>query len=300
MMMTWPLVCLALVMWAAPARADDGDKEPPCAAPLPTIEAVGQCLGASLADGGPWSILATTPSARLVRVGNEPGAAVYVVAMRAGGWAAVTEVASGRRHAELRAGAASETSLGAHVVARFDVHTDDERRDEAGARATTRVAGERSIFCVVDGRCVSVMTACQAARTTDSGATREQRGRWLARAQLGADGRVSTTTPTADDPARLCERPSASQRLWSEPPAAADRPRWTAPRACTVSAERAHFVDAQTLTPLRAYVVKGDRVEVTPRVARDPRYVVARFRGPTKLTVGLLEVARLDCKAASP
>lgn len=317
MMMTrlvW-LAALPLVLAATPARADE--PELPCAAPLPTVEAVGQCLGAALLNGGPWSILATTPSARLVRAGNAQGPTVYVVAKRADGWAAVAEVeyeqGHGHRHAELSAGTASETTVGTHVVARFDVYVDGEITRGASlpgkddATETTTVESERSIFCVIGGRCVTVMTGCQALRTVDEAdfaKVKEQHGHLRGRAQLGADGVVTVMTSARQDKAGLCQLderpPPLTQRLWSEPPAAADTPRWTAPRVCTVIAERAHFVDAEQRAPARAYVVKGDRVEVTPRAEANRNYVVARFRGPTKLTIGLLEAKSLDCKATPP
>ncbi len=291
-------VLAVLAAAASPARA--GEREPPCGAPLPTVDAVGQCLGASVRNPGPWSVLATTPSARLVRAGNPLGPTVFVVAMRGSGWAAVAEVESepgqGPRRAELRAGAAAETSIGAHVVTRFDVHVDDERD------AAVELAGERSILCVIDGRCLDVTTDCQATRTTgkDSRSVGQAQGRVSGRAQLGADGLVTLTALTVDDPARLCARSPAAQRLWSEPPAAADRPRWTAPRACTVVAARAYFRDPLALTPLRAYVLAGDRVEVSDRGDGDPSYVVARYQGAKKLTIGVLDAKSLDCAAPKP
>ena len=308
------LLALSLVLRATPSGADDD--ELPCAAPLPTVEAVGQCLGASVFNGGPWSILATTPSARLVRAGNERGPTVFVVALRAGGWAAVDEVeyeqGNSQRHGELRAGTASETTVGAHVVARFDVHVDDEivgnaqLRGDPDARKTTTIARERSVFCVIGGRCVSVMTSCQAALTVENAdyeTVKQQHGRFTGRVQLGADGVVTLATVKLQDKAQLCDladEAKSPQRLWSEPPAPADTPRWTAPRLCTVTAARAHFVDAMDATALRAYVVKGDRVEVTPRAESDRDYVVARYHGTKTLTVGLLEAKSLDCKTTSP
>jgi hypothetical protein len=251
-----------------------------------------------------------------VRAGNELGPTVYVVAKRAGGWAAVDEVeyeqGQAQRHGELHAGTASETTIGAHVVARFDVHVDDEIvgngevRGDPDARATTTIARERSVFCVIGGRCVTVLTSCRAALTVenhDYETIKEQHGRFTGSAQLTADGAVTLTAIKLQDRAQLCdltEAPKSPQRLWSEPPALADTPRWTPPRVCTVTAVRAHFVDANDHTPLRAYVVKGDRVEVTPRADEDRRYVVARYRGPKTLTIGLLEDKSLDCKTTPP
>ncbi|HEX4457853.1 MAG TPA: hypothetical protein VIA18_07770, partial [Polyangia bacterium] len=210
------------------------------------------------------------------------------------------------------AGTASETTVGAHVVARFDVHVDDEIvgnaevRGDPDAMETRTIARERSIFCVIGGRCVSVMRSCQATLTvanSDYKTLKEQHGRFTGRAQLGADGIVTLTNVQRHDKAQLCDvgdETKSSQRLWSEPPAPADTPRWTPPRACTVTAARAHFVDGKDLTPLRAYVVKGDRVEVTPRAEEDRDYVVARYRGAKTLTIGLVEAKSLDCKTTSP
>ncbi|HEX5747477.1 MAG TPA: hypothetical protein VFZ09_14625 [Archangium sp.] len=68
-----------------------------------------------------------------------------------------------------------------------------------------------------------------------------------------------------------------------------------APSTCKVKADRANFFDSQSAaTPRKAYVVAGDTVEVF-LPGSEPRRVPARFKGPRKSTVGLLERAQLDC-----
>ena len=291
------LTIVACVLVAARANGN----EPPCSAPLPTVDAIGQCLGASLRNPGPWSVLATTPSARLVRAGNPQGPEVFVVARRGSGWAAVAAVNFEHGHAEVRAGTASETSIGAQVVARFEVHGEDAvdtrvARDP-DALDTVAVASERSIFCVIGGRCLIVTTDCQATHTITKRerTITDEKGQFAGHVQLGADGVVTLTTEALHDPARLCERPAATQRLWTEP--AADAPRWTPLRVCTVVAPRAYFRDPLALTPLRACVLKGDRVEVSARGDEDANYVVARYQGAQKLTIGVLEAKSLACAA---
>jgi hypothetical protein len=65
--------------------------------------------------------------------------------------------------------------------------------------------------------------------------------------------------------------------------------------ARTVAADKAHFLDVRELTPLHAYVQKGDRVEVTRPDWDNARYLVARYQGAKKMTVGLLDGRGLSC-----
>jgi hypothetical protein len=70
------------------------------------------------------------------------------------------------------------------------------------------------------------------------------------------------------------------------------------PEICTVVAERSHFHVVDHLDPERrpAYVIRGDRVEIAPaRHESGGGWVLARFVGPTRTTVGLLAQDDLDC-----
>jgi hypothetical protein len=74
------------------------------------------------------------------------------------------------------------------------------------------------------------------------------------------------------------------------------------PRTCTVAVDRAHFyvATASPEQPSAAYVVKGDRVDVLPSQSGDSykTFFIARFRSPSKTTIGMLRIADLACPSA--
>lgn len=74
---------------------------------------------------------------------------------------------------------------------------------------------------------------------------------------------------------------------------------FTPPRSCAITAARAYFHTPGPLPPLRgrAYVVAGDPVEVMPvDQTGENGWVLARFKGPKRATVGLLRETDLACK----
>lgn len=75
------------------------------------------------------------------------------------------------------------------------------------------------------------------------------------------------------------------------------------PEVCTVAAERSHFHVVDTLDRGRrpAYVIRDDRVEVTPaRHTGDQQWVLGRFVGPQITTIGLVARDDLECPSAGP
>jgi hypothetical protein len=69
--------------------------------------------------------------------------------------------------------------------------------------------------------------------------------------------------------------------------------------SCKVKAARAHFHD-DTGEKLPAYVQKGDAVDVVPAPSNLGPFVLARFMGPKKWTLGLLKKKELACTSALP
>lgn len=75
------------------------------------------------------------------------------------------------------------------------------------------------------------------------------------------------------------------------------------PEVCTVAVERSHFHVVDTLDSgrRRAYVIRDDRVEVTPaRHTGDQEWVLGRFVGPQTTTIGLVARDDLECPTARP
>lgn len=67
---------------------------------------------------------------------------------------------------------------------------------------------------------------------------------------------------------------------------------------CTVTAERSHFYVVETGAPAqrRAYVIRGDRLEVLPvRHELQGDWVLARFTGPRISTIGLFSGNDVEC-----
>jgi hypothetical protein len=77
------------------------------------------------------------------------------------------------------------------------------------------------------------------------------------------------------------------------------RDEYTPPVTCRVSAAKAFFHVVMPDTPpeqRKAYLLEGDAVEVVPAQHEGGRdYVLARFKGPQAVTVGLFEKKALTC-----
>jgi hypothetical protein len=70
------------------------------------------------------------------------------------------------------------------------------------------------------------------------------------------------------------------------------------PIICTVASPKAYFYVVQQNPPTRrkAYVIKGDRLEVVPAgYEGGNNWYLARFKGPKAVTVGLLIESDLNC-----
>jgi hypothetical protein len=73
---------------------------------------------------------------------------------------------------------------------------------------------------------------------------------------------------------------------------------YTSVERCRVSDAKAHFYAVRRTPPLKrkAYVIQGDQVEVVPACFEGgDAWVLARFKGPKAITVGLLQKNALDC-----
>src|SRR5260370_32674574 len=70
-----------------------------------------------------------------------------------------------------------------------------------------------------------------------------------------------------------------------------------APTACKVKAARAHFYSEAGNQKRPAYVMKGDPADVAPAPGElEPRFYLARFAGPKKSTMCLINRDELSCK----